>query len=290
MSTYDPACDLKSSGRHTKIKHGFTLIELLVVVAIIAVLVAVLLPAIQQARNQARKTICLSNVRSNTTGILMFVAENNGWTPAPLGNPGTLTQTQNAGSWGFFANVPGHPYFGPIAACMYSHFLNMGYNLTAADNPNEPPAGGLAILYKKGFNTALGSFFCPLASEATGLTQAQNAPQFLKISMNSSLSSYLLTDQRKLNEASTFALLIDYCQYGWGSPTFNHSNRSMGDDFSVSYSDGSAKNVPDPVSTLRYVWGATNYSLLGTHGHDFWHLAMDRVISPTYLTGRFSEK
>jgi len=51
---------------------GFTLIELLVVVAIIAVLVAILLPALSRAREQARTTLCLSQVKSQASAVLLY--------------------------------------------------------------------------------------------------------------------------------------------------------------------------------------------------------------------------
>ncbi len=54
---------------------GFTLIELLVVIAIIAILAAIMFPVFAQAREKARQTSCLSNVKQETLGLLMYVQD-----------------------------------------------------------------------------------------------------------------------------------------------------------------------------------------------------------------------
>jgi prepilin-type N-terminal cleavage/methylation domain-containing protein/prepilin-type processing-associated H-X9-DG protein len=56
-------------------KRGFTLIELLVVIAIIAILAAILFPVFAQARAQARKSVCLSNNKQVSLGLLMYVQD-----------------------------------------------------------------------------------------------------------------------------------------------------------------------------------------------------------------------
>lgn len=54
-------------------RRGFTLIELLVVIAIIAILAAILFPVFAQARAKARQTACLSNLKQQGLGMMMYL-------------------------------------------------------------------------------------------------------------------------------------------------------------------------------------------------------------------------
>jgi prepilin-type N-terminal cleavage/methylation domain-containing protein len=68
----------QSRGRRVKKRpmRGFTLVELLVVISIIAFLVSILLPALGKAREQAKLTLCMSNVRQMSTGLFLYVLDN----------------------------------------------------------------------------------------------------------------------------------------------------------------------------------------------------------------------
>jgi prepilin-type N-terminal cleavage/methylation domain-containing protein/prepilin-type processing-associated H-X9-DG protein len=56
-------------------RKGFTLIELLVVIAIIAILAAILFPVFARAREKARQSNCLSNVKQQVLGMMMYAQD-----------------------------------------------------------------------------------------------------------------------------------------------------------------------------------------------------------------------
>lgn len=58
-------------------KRAFTLIELLVVVSIISLLVSILIPSLSKARDIARQVSCLSNIRSVSLGLQLYLDDNN---------------------------------------------------------------------------------------------------------------------------------------------------------------------------------------------------------------------
>ena len=59
----------------------FTLIELLVVVAIIGILTSLLLPALGKARSKARQTSCLNKLKQFSNAIIMYMHDNEDYTP-----------------------------------------------------------------------------------------------------------------------------------------------------------------------------------------------------------------
>ncbi len=62
-------------------RRGFTLIELLVVIAIIALLLSILVPSLQQARELARQTVCMTQLKSQGTGVALYAETYNGLIP-----------------------------------------------------------------------------------------------------------------------------------------------------------------------------------------------------------------
>ena len=94
-------------------RKGFTLIELLVVIAIIAILAAILFPVFARAREKARQASCLSNVKQQILGVLMYVQDYDGRLPfryLNTGVGGTVPYPGGGSSSGIIWPLPIYPY------------------------------------------------------------------------------------------------------------------------------------------------------------------------------------
>jgi len=72
---------------HSRDARGFTLIELIVVIAVIAILCGIVLPVLGRSKDAAYKTTCQNNLKQWTTGFLMYVDDNEDYTPRESATP-----------------------------------------------------------------------------------------------------------------------------------------------------------------------------------------------------------
>jgi len=75
------------------VRPRFTLVELLVVIAIIAILASMLLPALSKTREKARQMECMNNLKQISTGIVLYVDDNDSFFPA------AYTHFMSLGQW-----------------------------------------------------------------------------------------------------------------------------------------------------------------------------------------------
>src|SRR5262245_61878324 len=81
-------------------QRAVTLVELLIVVAIILLLASVLLPAVNKAREEGRRTVCLSNLRTIGTGMVMYMQDQGD--QLPWVNPHPTGTVVSPFAWGGF--------------------------------------------------------------------------------------------------------------------------------------------------------------------------------------------
>jgi prepilin-type N-terminal cleavage/methylation domain-containing protein/prepilin-type processing-associated H-X9-DG protein len=150
---------MKSNDRFTSVQmpavnksmpRAFTLVELLVVIGIIAVLIAILLPVLSSARQSAEMIKCLSNLRQISIGMLMYVHENDGYTPPANVN------TPSVQWWNVMWNDIGmppyastvaeqnllRPFTGTVLSCPSYDTLGVTTRRSYAINNSFDPTGG----------------------------------------------------------------------------------------------------------------------------------------------------
>ena len=64
------------------VRSKFTILELLIVLSIIMIISALLLPALNRAREKAKQGLCMSNLRQTGIKLILYIDNNDGWTPS----------------------------------------------------------------------------------------------------------------------------------------------------------------------------------------------------------------
>ena len=77
--------------QHSRGAKGFTLVELLVVISVIAILGGILLPMLGRSKDAAHNTTCSNNLKHWTRGFLMYVDDNEDYTPRESATPGGVS-------------------------------------------------------------------------------------------------------------------------------------------------------------------------------------------------------
>ena len=191
---------------------GFTQIELLAVIAVIAILLVVIIPAANSLSDTAKEGKCLSNIRTVTQATLSYLADNNGQMP-PL--------AFNHGSYYRAGNTP--VGFGVLLKQGYLGDHRVIY--CPVRDPREPTLPAISI-----------TNFVPLEQTATGGKAC------------SYVMGMFAPGERVLATGKTVAIATEYYFYGTANYAWNHDNKN---EFTVGYSDGSVRIVPDPEKHLR---------------------------------------
>jgi prepilin-type N-terminal cleavage/methylation domain-containing protein/prepilin-type processing-associated H-X9-DG protein len=259
---------------------GFTVIELLVVISIIALLAGMLTVSIGTVRQRARDTVCMSNLRQISVGVLAFANDHQGRAP------GSGFLTPFGTSWGAPPQWP--RWIGtqsvpinPSAGVVFSEFY------AGQGSSTSEPATCQLILHE--YLDAKRMFLCPAAADVRStISSPANLNQFFPYGMNLILSGNRYGEDlcgeespngdpalpswrkcpRLLNvpgRSSATVFMMDMCtefDFAYREPTSVDDNvhpaclftakalHNRGKQVTATYCDGHVESVPVVLTTI----------------------------------------
>lgn len=240
-----------------KKQSAFTLIELLVVISIIALLVSLLLPALSAARDAARASVCLSNQRQLTIGVMSYAADFGGM---------IVTSSRNSANsfvhWSTY--VSGRKTVNPAGNLVQStEYVPAGDVYGCASLPAFP-------LESAGNQLGTGRYSYGMYTPRSA-DQAARGWSFYKYIPNPNPSgstvrpSWHIIDMFDIQASSEVALLADATTYrrNWGGPI----NAFVGRPTGVWNPDSTAAAVLDYGGRVRLIHSETaNVVFADGHG------------------------
>ena len=225
----------------------------MVVIAIIAILAGMLLPALNKAREKARAASCMSNMKQISTGIMMYVDDNQGILPEYAWNSQEMARVMPyvgaQGTWGdgtfaFWKAGDKSLFVCPSASRGLSGVEYYAATYTPYAHPNESWMGAHLSKRNMWVSEQCGD---PAGFSARLETMSSEAPLFGE-SYYVSFSGFGITWNIQVHKTNIQA------ESGASNPSFRHSDRT-----NYVRNDGSADSIKFTGQQLfDNVTGSTN--------------------------------